>query len=107
MTTIRAVALTVTFAGMLAMLGLTQMAGYAEAARPSQKQLLSICRAKYGSDITSASIRKNGQIVCQEGPGTQATRKAVYEWCKKKFNATTIVMQKRGNRWQCLYYGRY
>jgi len=52
-------------------------------------------------------VKKNGQIVCQEGPGGEATRKEVFEWCKKKFSATTIVMQKKGDHWQCLYYGRY
>ena len=79
----------------------------AEAARPSQKQAMAACRAKYGNDVTSVVVKKNGQIVCQEGPGREATRKEVFEWCKKKFSATTIVMQKKGDHWQCLYYGRY
>ena len=35
------------------------------------------------------------------------TRDEVFEWCKKKFSATTVTVQKKGNRWHCRYYGRY
>lgn len=94
-------------AGMLSLLATGEMAHYAEAARPSQKQLLAICRARYGNDISGAVMQKNGQIVCQEGPGREATRDQVFEWCKKKFSATTVTVQKKGNRWHCRYYGRY
>lgn len=74
----------------------------------SKKQAMAACRAKYGKDVTSVTIKKNGQIVCQEGPdSTSATRKEVFEYCKRKFGATTVVVQKKGKRWQCLYYGRY
>jgi hypothetical protein len=74
----------------------------------SKKQAMAACRAKYGKDVTSVVIKKNGQIVCQEGPsGKSASRAEVYEWCKRKFGATTVVVQKKGDRWHCLYYGRY
>jgi hypothetical protein len=79
----------------------------AEAAQPSQKELLAACRAKYGKGITGAVVKKNGQIVCQEGPGRQATRKEVFEYCRKKYSATTLIVTKKGNGWQCRYYGRY
>ncbi|WP_162914057.1 hypothetical protein [Taklimakanibacter lacteus] len=107
MTVTRAAVLVSTFAGMLSLLALIHMPAPAEAARPSHKQAMAICRSHYGKDITGVVIKKNGQIVCQEGPGAEASRKEVFEWCKRKFSATTVVVQKKGKRWHCLYYGRY
>ena len=108
MTATRATALTLTLAGMLSMLALTYMPVQADAARPSQKQLLAACRAKFGMGVTSVSVRKSGQIVCQEGPGPGATRKEVFDYCKKNLGATTLTVRKKANgKWECRYYGRY
>jgi hypothetical protein len=73
----------------------------------SKKQAMAACRAKYGKDVTGVVIKKNGQIVCQEGPSETASRQEVYEYCKRKLNPTMIVMQKKGGRWHCLYSGNY
>ncbi|MGE0005261.1 MAG: hypothetical protein AB7S92_06685 [Parvibaculaceae bacterium] len=74
----------------------------------SRKQAMAVCRAKYGMGITGVVIRKNGRIVCREGPGPTATRKEVYEYCKKRFSATTVYVRKRSNgKWECRYYGRF
>jgi hypothetical protein len=34
------------------------------------------------------------------------TRAEAYESCKKKYSATTILLQKKSG-WMCRYYGRY
>jgi hypothetical protein len=108
MTATRATVLTMTLAGMLSMLAVTQMAVPAEAARPSQKQLLAACRAKFGMGVTSVSVSKNGRVVCQQGPGPGATRKEVFDYCKKNLGATTLTVRKKANgKWECRYYGRY
>jgi hypothetical protein len=104
MTATRATVLTM----MLSMLTLTLMPVPADAARPSQKQLLAACKAKFGVGVTSVSVKKNGQIVCQEGPGPGATRKEVFEYCRKSLGATTLTVRKKANgKWECRYYGRY
>lgn len=92
--------------GALITSGVTVFAAAAEAG-VSKKQAMAACRAKYGKDITDVVIRKNGQIVCQEGPAETASRREVYEYCKRKLNATMIIMQKKGKRWHCLYSGNY
>lgn len=102
----RTAVLRLTLAGILSASALVGLAAVAEAA-VSKKQAMAACRAKYGKDVTSVVIKKNGQIVCQQGPGEQASRKEVYDYCERTFSATTIVMQKKGGRWMCLYYGRY
>jgi hypothetical protein len=108
MTATRATVLTMMLAGMLSMLALTHMPVPANAARPSQKQLLTACKAKFGMGVTSVSVRKDGQIVCQQGPGPGATRKEVFEYCRKNLGATTLTVRKKANgKWECRYYGRY
>lgn len=92
--------------GAFVTLGVTGLAATAEAG-VSKKQAMAACRAKYGQDVTDVVIRKNGQIVCQEGPAETASRREVYEFCKRKLKATMIVMQKKGGRWHCLYSGNY
>lgn len=74
----------------------------------SYKQAMAACRAKFGKDITGVVIKKNGQIVCQEGPGRNATRQEVYDYCKKRYSATTVYLRKLASgKWECRYYGRY
>lgn len=74
----------------------------------SYKQAMSVCRAKYGKGITDVVIKKNGQIVCQEGPGRNATRREVYDYCKKRYSATTVYLRKLpSGKWECRYYGRF
>lgn len=72
----------------------------------STKQAMQVCRQKYGKGITGVVIRKNGQIVCQEGPGRNATRQQVFAYCKKRFNATMVVLRKLpGGKWECRHNG--
>ncbi len=82
------------------------LSGVAEAGI-SKKQAMATCRARYGDEISGVVIKKNGQIVCQEGPGENASRREVYEYCKRKLDPRMIVMQKKGSRWHCLYSGNY
>ena len=93
-------------AGAFVTFVVTGLAATAEAG-VSKKQAMAVCRAKYGKGITDVVIRKNGEIVCQEGPSETASRREVYEFCKRKLRATMIVMQKKGGRWHCLYSGNY
>lgn len=102
----RTAILNIALAGMFVTLGATGLAATA-AAGVSKKQAMAVCRAQYGKDITDVVIRKNGQIVCQEGPAETASRQEVYEFCKRKLKATMIIMQKKGKRWHCLYSGNY
>lgn len=102
----RTAVLRLTLAGILSASALAGLAATAQAG-VSKKQAMASCRAKFGNDITDVVIKKNGQIVGQQGPGEKASRKEVYEYCKRTFSATTIIMQKKGGRWMCLYYGRY
>ncbi len=72
----------------------------------STKQAMQVCRERYGKGITSVVIKKNGHIVCQEGPGRLATRQQVFDYCKKKFGATMVVVRKRpGGKWFCGHNG--
>lgn len=73
----------------------------------SKKEAMAVCRKQYGNEITGVDIRKNGQIVCQEGPGKNASRQEVYAYCKRKLKANMIIMQKKYGRWHCLYSGNY
>ncbi|QIG50620.1 hypothetical protein G5V57_24540 [Nordella sp. HKS 07] len=73
----------------------------------SKKQAMAACRAKYGNEVSDVVIKKNGEIVCQQGPSETASRKEVYEYCKRTLNPKMIVMQKRNGRWMCLYSGNY
>jgi hypothetical protein len=108
MRTIGTSILATTLAGMLSLLAVTSMPAPTEAARPSNKQLLAACRAKFGKDVTSVSVKKNGQVVCQQGPGPQATRQEVFEYCRRTLGATTLTVRKKANgQWECRYYGRY
>jgi len=108
MRTIGTFILATTLAGTLPLLTVTSMSAPAEAARPSNKQLLAACRAKFGKDVTSVSVKKNGQVVCQQGPGPQATRQEIFEYCRRTLGATTLTVRKKANgKWECRYYGRY
>jgi len=108
MRTIGTSILATTLAGMISLLAVTSMPVTAEAARPSNEQLLAACRAKYGKDVTSVSVKKNGQVVCQQGPGPQATRQEIFEYCRRTLGATTLTVRKKANgKWECRYYGRY
>ncbi len=74
----------------------------------SYKQAMAACQGRYGMGITGVVIKKNGQIVCQEGPGRNATRKEVYDYCKKRYSATTVYLRKLpSGKWECRYYGRF
>ncbi len=78
-----------------------------EAAKPTYQQAMKACRAKYGSGITNVIFKKNGGIVCQEGP-RNPTRQQVYDYCKKTYSAQTVFVRKLANgKWECRYYGRY
>jgi hypothetical protein len=79
----------------------------AQAAKPTHQQAMAACRAKYGKKVTNAVVNKNGSITCQSRVVRQMTRAEVFEACKKKYGATTIIVQKKGNGWLCRYYGRY
>ncbi|MGE0238845.1 MAG: hypothetical protein AB7F09_09740 [Parvibaculaceae bacterium] len=82
--------------------------GEGAAATPSRSSAMAACRAKFGMGVTGVVIKKNGQIVCQEGPGRNATRKEVYDYCKKRFSATTLTVRKKpSGKWECRYYGRF
>jgi hypothetical protein len=73
----------------------------------SKKEAMAACRAKYGKGITDVIFKKNGQIVCQEGP-RNPTRQQVYDYCKKEYSAQTVWVRKLANgKWECRYYGRY
>ena len=108
MITIGTSVLTMVLASTLSLLAVTIMPATAEAARPSNKQLLAACRAKFGKDVTSVSVKKNGQVVCQQGPGPGATRQEIFDYCKRTLGATTLTVRKKANgKWECRYYGRY
>lgn len=80
----------------------------ADAAALSRKQAMAACKVKYGKGVTDVVIRKDGRIVCQEGPGRNATRQQVYDYCMKSLGATQVYLRKKANgKWVCLYYGRY
>lgn len=79
-----------------------------EAAPLSHKQALAACRAKFGLGVTDVVVKKNGHIMCQEGPGRNATRQDVYDYCKKRYSATTVQVRKKpSGKWECRYYGRF
>ena len=93
---------------LLSLFVVIDMPAPAEAARPSNQQVLAACRAKFGKEVTSYSVRKNGQIVCQVGPGPAATRQEIFDYCKRTLGATTLTVRKKANgKWECRYYGRY
>ncbi len=78
-----------------------------EAAVPTQKQALAACKAKYGKKVVSAIVNKNGSITCQSRVTREMTRAEVFEACRKKYGATTIMVSKKKSGWVCRYYGRY
>ena len=83
------------------------MSQSSEAARPTHKQLMAVCKAKYGKNVVSVTISKNGTITCHTQVTRQMTRAEVFEACRKKYGATTIIVVKKKSGWLCRYYGRY
>lgn len=78
------------------------------AAALSTKQAMAQCKARYGLGVTSVTIKKNGHIVCREGPGPNATRQEVYDYCKKRSGATMVQIRKLSKgKWQCLHNGHF
>jgi hypothetical protein len=76
------------------------------AAALSTKQAMALCKMKYGMGVTSATIKKNGHIVCQEGPGRNATRKEVFDYCMKRYGATMVHLRKLpSGKWECRHNG--
>lgn len=74
---------------------------------PTQNQAMAACRAKYGKKVINAIVNKNGSFTCQWRVVREMTRAEVYESCKKKYSATTVMVQKKKSGWMCRYYGRY
>jgi hypothetical protein len=72
----------------LALLMAGQGTTAADAAKPSHFDAMATCRAKYGMGVTSVTITKNGRVICREGPGPNATRQEVYDYCRKRSGAT-------------------
>jgi hypothetical protein len=79
----------------------------AHAAAPSQKEAITACRAQYGKKVINAIVHKNGKVTCQWQVVRQMTRAEVFEACRKKHGATTLLIRKKKNGWECRYYGRY
>ena len=75
--------------------------------RPTQKQALAGCKAKYGKNVVSVTINKKGTVICHTQVTRQMTRAEVFEACRKKYGATTIIIEKKKSGWLCRYYGRY
>jgi uncharacterized protein GlcG (DUF336 family) len=78
-----------------------------DAAKPTQAQAMAACKAKYGKKVVNAIVNKNGSLTCQWRVVREMTRAEAYESCKKKYSATTILLQKKKSGWMCRYYGRY
>lgn len=106
MTSSRAIAINLALAGALSVFTVTGLPSTVQAGM-SKKEAMAICRKQYGKDISDVAIRANGQIECQEGPGKNASRQEVYNFCKRKLKANMIIMQKKYGRWYCLYSGNY
>lgn len=79
----------------------------AEAAPITQKEALAACRAQFGKKVVKATIGKNGKINCQWQVRREMTRQEAYETCRKKFSATTAMVQKTKTGWRCRYIGRF
>jgi len=78
-----------------------------EAAPISQKEALAACRAQFGKKVIKATVGRNGKINCQWQIRREMTRQEVYDACRKKFSATTAMVQKTKTGWRCRYIGRY
>lgn len=92
---------------LLSLFALGTMALPSDAARPTQKQAVAACKAKYGKKVVNAIVNKDGSLTCQWRVVREMTRAEVYEACKKKYSATTVLVQKKKSGWMCRYYGRY
>ena len=77
-----------------------------DAAKPTQKQAMAACKAKYGKKVINAIVNKNGSLTCQWRVMREMTRAEVYESCRKKFGPTTIFVQKKKSGWVCRYIPR-
>lgn len=87
-----------------AMAGLSVTAG---AAAITPNEALAACRAQFGKKVTKATVGKNGKINCQWQVRREMTRQEAYETCRKKFSATTAMVQKTKTGWRCRYIGRF
>lgn len=81
--------------------------GAAAAAPITQKEALAACRAQFGKKVVKATVGKNGKINCLWQVRREMTRQEAYETCRKKFSATTAMVQKTKTGWRCRYIGRY
>ncbi len=79
----------------------------AEAAPITQKEAMAACRAQFGKKVVNATVGKNGKINCQWMVRREMTRQEAYETCRKKFSATTAMVQKTKTGWRCRYIGRF
>lgn len=84
--------------------GLSATAGVAAI---TQKEALAACRAQFGKKVIKATVGKNGKINCQWQIRREMTRQEVYDACRKKFSATTAMVQRTKTGWRCRYIGRY
>ena len=91
---------------LLGLFAMIEMAQYSEAAKPTYKQLMAACKAKYGKNVVKAVMNKDGSVVCHLPP-RQMTRAEAFEACRTKYGATTILLVKKKTGWLCRYYGRY
>jgi len=92
---------------LLLLFAVSGMSQSSEAARPTHKQLMAVCKAKYGKNVVSVTINKKGTVICHTQVTRQMTRAEVFEACRKKYGATTIIIEKKKSGWLCRYYGRY
>jgi hypothetical protein len=91
----------------LSFLTATEMSLSSNAGQPTHKQLMAACKAKYGKNVVSLVVNKDRSVTCQVGVAREMTRAEVYEACKKKYHATSIMLVKKKNGWLCRYHGLY
>jgi len=69
------------------------------------------CKKQYGKNPTSVEISKDlKNIKCVFGSAKSAssmTRNEVYNYCKKKYQASAIIVSRTKTGWLCRYYSLY
>jgi uncharacterized protein GlcG (DUF336 family) len=88
---------------LLSLFAVGHMSLPSDAAKPTQKQAMAACKAKYGKKVVNAIINKNGSLTCQWRVVREMTRAEAYESCRKKFGPTTIFVRKKKSGWECRY----